>query len=71
MILSKENKKTIEVYGKTAHLYLINSSEHDKFNLIKVLKKREKLGDFIKMSFSSLSEGAKFLRLVLLMYLLR
>lgn len=57
--MSKENKKTLEVYGKTVHLYLANSAEHDKIDPARAVKKREKLEDFIKTSFSSLPEGAK------------
>lgn len=57
--MSEENKKTIEVYKKTAHLYLSNSAEHDKLDPVRAKKKRERLEELIKTSFSSLPEHAK------------
>lgn len=57
--MSIENKKTIEVYEKTAHLYLLNSDEHDNMDLAKAQKKRENLQNLIKTSFSNLSEHSK------------
>lgn len=57
--MSTENKKTLAVYDKTAHLYLESSIKHDKLDPAKVQKKREKLENLIKISFSSLPEGSK------------
>jgi len=57
--MSKENKKTVEVYKKTAHLYLANSIEHDRLNPDKANKKREKLEKLIKESFLGLPKQAK------------
>ena len=41
--MSEENKKTVEVYKKTAHLYLANSAEHDRLDQNKADKKCKKL----------------------------
>lgn len=57
--MSIENKKTIEVYKKTAHKYLENSIEHDNLDPIKAQSKRKKLEELIKRSFEELPEGAK------------
>ena len=57
--MSKENKKTVEVYKKTAHLYLENSAEHDRLDPKKAEKKRNKLEKLIKDSFKHLPENAK------------
>ncbi len=57
--MSKENKKTLEVYKEKANLYLINSAEHDRMDPLKAKKKREKLEQLIKTNFSSLPEHAK------------
>lgn len=57
--MSEENKKTLEVYKKTAHLYLSNSDEHDRLDPIKANQKKEKLQNLIKSSFSSLPEHSK------------
>ena len=57
--MSKENKKTVEVYKKTAHLYLENSAEHDRLDPVKAEKKRTKLEKLIKDSFKNLPENAK------------
>lgn len=57
--MSKENKKTVEVYKQTAHLYLANSAEHDRIDPDKANKKREKLEKLIKESFLTLPENAK------------
>ncbi len=57
--MSIENKKTLEVYQETAHLYLNNSIEHDNLDLEKAKKKREKLENLIRLSFSDLPENAK------------
>ena len=52
--MSIENAKTLEVYKDTAHLYLINSVEHDKTDPVKAQKKREALENFIKDSLSTI-----------------
>ena len=57
--MSKENEETLEVYRETAHLYLANSAEHDRLDPAKAKKKREKLENLIKESFSELPKGAK------------
>ena len=57
--MSKENKKTLEVYKEKAHLYLATSIEHDKIDPVKAKKKREKLEELIKANFSSLPKNAK------------
>lgn len=57
--MSNENKKTVEVYKQTAHLYLANSAEHDRIDPDKANRKREKLEKLIKESFSKLPENAK------------
>lgn len=57
--MSEENKKTVEVYKETAHLYLANSAEHDRLDPDRANKKRENLEKLIKESFSALPEGAK------------
>ena len=57
--MSKENKKTIEVYKKKAYLYLSNSIEHDKLNPQRAKQKREKLEKLISSNFSSLPKHAK------------
>lgn len=57
--MSIENKKTLAVYKKTAHLYLSNSTEHDKLDPAKAQKKREKLENLIKTSFSELPTHSK------------
>ena len=60
--MSKENKKTIEVYKKKAYLYLSNSIEHDKLNPQRAKQKREKLEKLISSNFSSLPKHAKILK---------
>lgn len=61
--MSKENKKTLDVYKKTAHLYLENSQEHDRLDPAKAEKKREALNELIKISFASIPEHAKVLEI--------
>ena len=56
--MSEENKKTVEVYKKTAHLYLANSAEHDRLDQNKADKKRKKLEKLIEESFSNLPNNA-------------
>lgn len=57
--MSIENKKTVEVYKKTAHLYLSTSNEHDNMDPDRAKEKRENLQNLIKTSFSNLSEHSK------------
>lgn len=57
--MSKENKKTLEVYKDKAKMYLDNSVEHDRINLIRAKEKREKIEVLIKDSFSSLPKQGK------------
>ena len=57
--MSKENKKTIEVYKETAHIYLANNIKHNKLNPLKAKRKSEKLKELIKVNFSSLPEHCK------------
>ena len=56
--MSKENRKTLEVYKEKAHLYLVNSAEHDRIDPVKAKKKREKLEELIKANFLSLPKHA-------------
>lgn len=57
--MSEENKRTLEVYKKTAHLYLSNSAEHYRLNPVKAKQKSERLQKLLKESFSSLPKKAK------------
>lgn len=57
--MSKENKKTIEIYKEKAYMYLSNSEVHDSLDPNKANKKREKLEILIKESFSELPKKAK------------
>lgn len=57
--MSKENEKTLDVYKQTAHLYLINSAEHDRMDPAKAEKKRKRLEELIKTNFSSLPKHSK------------
>ena len=57
--MSVENKKTLEAYQKTAGKYLSNSIEHDNLDIQKAKRKKEKLQNFIKTSFSSIPKGSK------------
>ncbi len=61
--MSKENKKTLEAYDKTAKQYLINNIEHDKLDMEKAKRKKEELHKFIKESFSSIPIGSKVLEI--------
>ena len=61
--MSIENTKTLDVYKNTAHLYLINSVEHDKTDPVKAQKKREALENFIKDSLSSIPQHSKVLEI--------
>jgi len=57
--MSKENRKTVEVYKEKAYMYLTNSAEHDMLDPNKANKKREKLEKLIKENFSLLPKQAK------------
>ena len=57
--MSQENKKTVQVYQETAHLYLENSAVHDSLDPEKAKRKQAKLQKLIKESFSSLPTNAK------------
>lgn len=57
--MSIENKKTLAVYDKTAHLYLASSIEHDNLDPVKASRKRKKLESLIKSSFACLPSGSK------------
>ena len=61
--MSLENKKTLEAYDQTAKQYLLNSVEHDSLDAEKAKRKKEKLQNFIKDSFSTLPEGSKVLEI--------
>ena len=61
--MSIENKKTIEVYKKTASKYLENCKEHEAQDREKARRKKEKLQMFIRKSFSSLPKGSKILEI--------
>lgn len=57
--MSKENKKTLEIYKEKAYMYLANNVEHDKINPAKAKQKREKLEELIRASFLELPKKAK------------
>lgn len=57
--MSEENKKTVEIYKKVAHLYLATSKEHDRLYPNKAKQKQERLQKLIKESFSSLPKNSK------------
>lgn len=57
--MSEENKKTVEIYEKVAHLYLATSDEHDRLYPTKAKQKNERLQKLIKESFSVLSKNSK------------
>jgi len=57
--MSKENKKTVEIYKEKAYMYIANSEVHDRLDPNKANKKREKLENLIKESFSELPKQAK------------
>lgn len=61
--MSKENKRTLEVYDKTASTYLENNIVHDNLDLEKAKKKKEKLEELIRVSFSDLPTHAKVLEI--------
>ena len=57
--MSKENKKTIEVYKETANVYLANDIVHDNLDPARAEEKRKQLEELIRVSFASLPKGAK------------
>ena len=57
--MSEENKKTVQVYQETAHLYLENSATHDQLDPEKAKRKQKRLQNLIKESFSSLPSNSK------------
>lgn len=57
--MSKENKKTLEVYNQTANMYLTQTIELEKLEPIKIEKKRKELETLIKNNFSDLTTNAK------------
>ena len=61
--MSKENKSTVEIYEKIAHLYLATSKEHDRLYPTDAAKKEERLKKLIKESFSTLKKGSKILEI--------
>ena len=61
--MSLENKKTLEAYQKTASQYLLNSVEHNELDMAKAERKKAKLEDFIKRSFSTIPAGSKVLEI--------
>ena len=61
--MSLQNKKTLDAYQKTASIYLANSVEQDSLDMQKAKRKKEKLQNFIKDSFSSIPAGSKVLEI--------
>lgn len=61
--MSLENKKALDAYQKTASQYLANSIEHDSLDIAKAKRKKEKLQNFIRSSFSSIPAGSKILEI--------
>lgn len=57
--MSKENKKTVEIYEKKAATYLKTTIEHDKLDPEKAKRKKEKLQNFIKENLEQLKKGSK------------
>lgn len=57
--MSKENKKTLEVYDMTASRYLENTIKGNNSNPEKARKKEEELKEFIRDAFSSIPKGSK------------
>ncbi len=57
--MSKENKKTIEIYGQKAQVYLASSNEHDNLNPARAKQKREKLENLIKKSLEPVPKHSK------------
>ncbi len=61
--MSIENKKTIEVYDKTAKTYIANSIEHDRLDPKRALEKKQELEELIKTSFADVPKGSKVLEI--------
>lgn len=61
--MSVENKRTVEVYKKTAKEYISSSINTTEDEIIKAERKKEKLQKFIKESFSSLKKQSKILEI--------
>jgi len=57
--MSKENKKTVEVYKRKANIYLETNIIHNNIDPNKAKCKREKLEKFIKENLELLPKGAK------------
>ena len=57
--MSLENKKTIEVYQRTAGIYLSNDIIHSNLDPIRAEQKRKEIEELIKISFSSLPKSAE------------
>ena len=57
--MSKENKKTVEVYQEKAATYLRTTIEHDKLDEEKAKRKKEKLQNFIKENLEQFKKGSK------------
>lgn len=57
--MSIENKKTLDVYENFAHMYLLNTIEHDNLDPNKARKKQQALEELLKTSFSDLPKNAK------------
>lgn len=61
--MSIENKKTVDIYKEKASTYLATSIEHDKLEPEKANRKREKLNNFLRISFQTLPKNAKILEI--------
>lgn len=57
--MSKENKKTLEVYEKYASRYLNTSIEHDNLDIEKARRKRERFQNFLKKNLESIPDKSK------------
>ena len=57
--MSKENKKTVEIYERKAATYLKTTIDHDKLDPEKAKRKKEKLHNFIKTNLDSFEKGSK------------
>ena len=57
--MSKENKKTVEVYQEKAATYLKTTIEHDTLDPEKAKRKKEKLQNFIKENLEQFKKGSK------------
>ena len=57
--MSKENKKTVEIYEEKAATYLKTTLEHEKLDPEKAKRKKEKLQNFIKSNLEQFEKGSK------------